>query len=230
VADLVTTLLDEGHSIPEEIVGLSYYFLPQHRQEETARVLAQLQRDPRLEFLLAIFTVTVNDRPLNPAGTPDRTLLRKLLQALDREDGLHLLYASPYNEIGLSGRTRGPDRPEWWNFDIADGLHEFRELWTIRMFLEHGTGLHPGVGRKRADELHRELLHGLVAESRNFAVWGCNRFTTPGPESGEPAAVGEAVWPAREVSPWFRDVFWDDLLFVLNQAESTLIVLAVTSG
>ena len=48
--------------------------------------------------------------------------------------------------------------------------------------------------------------------------------------SPRPPETREALWPAEDVSPWFRGVFWDDLLFILSADESTLSVLALTSG
>src|SRR3989442_14735798 len=112
----------EEHSIPEETVGLSYHFLPPNRQAAVDHVLRVLQQDSRLEFLLAVLEVTINDRHLSSSTRPTRSLLKKLLQALDEEDGEGMVYGSPYNQLGRNDRMAGEPRFEWWDFDLADRL------------------------------------------------------------------------------------------------------------
>lgn len=218
-------------TISEEILGLSYHYLSPERQAEVSRVLQALQEDAHLEFLLAIFDVTVNDRPLSPGVRPSRVVLGKLLQALDEEAGVEMLYASPYNHLGLGERVQDEQRIEWWDFDIADYLYEFVDLRTILAFLEHGTGSGVGRSAENARALHDRLLKALVGNSRLFSVWSCLYVETPGVK-GKPRAMPETderLWPSEDVSPWFHGVFWDDLIFVLNPEESTLTVMAITS-
>jgi len=219
---------DSG-GIAEEIVELEYYFLPPDRQAEVDYVLRALQEHTRLEFLLAVFKITVNDRPLGLDARPTRALLNKLLQSLNEEDGITMLYTSPYNELGVP--LEGERRVEWWNFDLAEQLYRFPALQSVRAFLEHGTGTSPGRPAEEAQRLHDLLLHGLTGSSANYGIWGCTdvRSATHAPAAPE-APSGAAAWPAEDVSPWFHGVFWDDLVFILNPAESTLAVLALTDA
>jgi hypothetical protein len=218
-------MTSDDHSIPEEIVGLSFHFLPPERQAQVDEALRALQQDPRLEFMLAVLTVTLHDRPLAPATAPSPGLLSKLLQALEESEGAVMLYSSPYNELG--SREFAP-RLDWWNFDLGESLYRFPDLHSIRAFLEHGTGNGRGRGPAEAQRLHDLLLRGLIGDSTNFAVWSCSNVRTPG--GSDPTADGDTgVWPADDVSPWFHGVFWDDLLFILNPQESTLSILAITS-
>ncbi|MCC2669569.1 MAG: hypothetical protein K0Q72_2040 [Armatimonadetes bacterium] len=226
-------MIDEENSIPEEVVGLEYYFLPPDRMTRVDVALRALQGDLHLEFLLAVLRVTINDRPLSPTSRPTRGVLRKLLLALDEEDGEALIYESPYNDLGAGQRDADEDeeRLTWWDFDLAEDLCEFSELRSVRIFLEFGSGTSTGRPANEAKALHEMLLQGLLGESRNYAIWGCADVRAPG-QPWSPGKCGKAggVWPAEKVSPWFRGVFWDDLLFVLNPAESTLTVFAVTSS
>lgn len=214
--------------IPEETVGLSYHFLPPDRQAEIDAVLRVLEEDPRLEFLLVVLAVTINDRPLSASTPPSRGLLRKLLSALDAGDGEMMLYASPYNGLGREQEQKGElPRIEEWNFDLADRLRELPNLRSVRAFLEHGTGFARHRPPEIARQLHDRLLHALLGGTPRFAVWGCTDVRT-----GRQPARAEAppgLWPADDVSPWFHGVFWDDMLFILNPAESTLTLLALTS-
>ncbi len=221
--------MNEEISIPEEIVGLDYHFLPLDRQSAIDEALRALQRDSRLEFLLAVFHVTINGRPLSPGTRPTRSLLNKLLQALDQEEGAEMLYGSPYNDLGA---RRGEMRLEWWDFDLAEVLLETRGLRSVKAFLRYGTGQAPGRSAEEAKRLHDRLLRGLVGTSRTTAVWSCTklRLFTPDERLGSSERIRDGIWPADGVSPWFHGVFWDDLIFVLNTAESTLCVLAITSG
>lgn len=221
----------EEKTIPEEILGLSYHYLSSERQAEVSRVLQALQEDAHLEFLLAIFDVTINDRPLRPGVRPSRVTLAKLLQALDEEAGAEMLYASPYNQLGHGERVPEEPRIEWWDFDIAEFLYEFADLRSLLAFLEHGTGLGVGRSAQNARELHNRLLKALVGDSKHFTVWSCVNVETPGVKGvlrSDPE-TDDRLWPAEDVSPWFHGVFWDDLIFVLNPEESTLAVLAITS-
>jgi hypothetical protein len=220
--------MSADHSIPEEIVDLEFHFLSPERQAEVDFVLRALQEDARLEFMLAVLEVRINDRRLTPATVPSRALLKKLLQALDEESGVMMLYTSPYNQLGEDRGTVA--RVEWWNLDLGDSLLPFPDLRSLRAFLECGTGTARGRSPGEATALHDMLLHALVGETRSYGIWGCSDVRT----AGTAAAVGsggpgESIWPAADVSPWFHGVFWDDLLFVLNPAESTLSALAVTS-
>lgn len=221
----------DENTIPEEILGLSYHYLSPERQAEVSRVLQALQEDAHLEFLLAIFDVTVNDRPLSPNVRPSRAVLAKLLQALDEEAGAEMLYASPYNHLGIGERIQEEPRLEWWDFDISEFLYEFADIRTLLAFLEHGTGSGTGRPARSARELHDRLLKALVGESRLFTVWSCVNVETPGVQAALRALpeTEERLWPAEDVSPWFHGIFWDDLIFVLNPEESTLTVLAITS-
>jgi len=232
VADLVTSLFEamgDDPGIPEEIIGLEYYFLPPERLRKVDLALRALQEDTHLDFLLAVFGVTLNDRPLNPWVPPGRDTLRKLLQAMDAEHAAGMLYDSPYNDLG-SGRRDEP-RVTWWDFDIADQLCQFRDLRSVRAFLEYGSGTALGRPAAEAQALHDLLLLGLVGDATNHRIWGCANVQTQGaPEPSEACGSDGGVWPAEEVSPWFKGVFWDDLLLVLNPSESTLSILAVTSS
>lgn len=224
-------MTDEEGGIAEETVEMSFHFLPAGRQKEVDDAIRALQEDGRLEFMLGVLEVRINDRPLSPSSPASPVLLRKLLQALDQEDGAMLLYGSPYNQLGNIDRTGDEPRVEWWNFDLGDRLVCFEDLRSIRAFLEHGTGSSYGRPREEARRLHDRLLHGLIGDSKGYRIWGCSIIQTPG-QGGKPASVGadQGIWPAEDVSPWFHGVFWDDLLFVLNPAESTLIVIAITSS
>jgi hypothetical protein len=220
----------EEASIPEEIVELSYHFLPPQRQSEIDEALRALQEDTRLEFMLAVLEVRINDRGLSPTTPPSRSLLHKLLQALDEESGAVMLYTSPYNDLGAGRGSEASERLEWWNFDLAPRLCRFQDLRSVRAFLEHGTGRARGRDREEAQRLHDRLLHGLVGDSTSYSIWGCSNVRTPGRQQADTEyGAGEGVWPAEEVSPWFHGVFWDDLLLILNPVESTLVVLALTS-
>ena len=221
----------EEKTIPEEILGLSYHYLSSERQAEVSRVLQALQEDAHLEFLLAVFDVTINDRPLRRNVRPGRATLGKLLQALDEEAGAEMLYASPYNHLGHGERVPEEPRIEWWDFDLAEFLYEFADLRSLLAFLEHGTGLGTGRPAQNARELHDRLLKALVGDSKLYTVWSCVNVQTSG-DQGVLRALPETedrVWPAEDVSPWFHGVFWDDLIFILNPEESTLTVLAITS-
>lgn len=228
--------IDE-RSIPEEILGLAYHYLPPQRQAEVSAVLQALQEDAHLEFLLTVLDVTVNDRPLNPATPPSRSLLKKLLQALDAESGEYMLYHSPYNQLGLGERAQNEHRIEWWDFDIGEYLYRFPDLRSVLAFLEHGSGNAPGRAAAEAQALHDRLLTALIGrdgspgEIANFGIWSCLDVRTPGASRPplETPEIEERLWPAEDVSPWFHGVFWDDLLLLLNPPESTLTVLALTS-
>jgi hypothetical protein len=216
-------------AIPEEIVGLTYHFLPPERQAEVEETLGALCDDLHLEFLLAVFEVTINDRPLPASAAPTRALLNKLLQALDGPDGISMLYESPYNGLGGCA-PQSAARVEWWNFDLAQSLLEFPDLRSLRAFLEHGTGGGHGRSAVRAQELHEGLLHGLIGDTMGCGIWSCCDVRVPGEERRAPGrGMGEEIWPAQDVSPWFYGVFWDDLIVLLNPVESTLTLLALTS-
>jgi hypothetical protein len=218
-----------GDSIPEEVIELSYHYLPPARLAEVDAVLKALQDRTALEFLLAIFEVQWNGRALSAATPPGRSVLNKLLQALDQEEGMDLLYSSPYNDLGRPDKP--PLRHEWWNFDLADQLCTFQDLRSIRIFLEYGTGTSPGHSAEAARLLHDRLLRALVGDSKNYGIWACADIRgVAGDRPAMSCGEGEGVWPASEVSPWFRGVFWDDLVFLLNPPESTLTVLAITDG
>jgi hypothetical protein len=217
------------NSISEEVVGLDYHFLPAERLEAVTEVLRALQEDFRLEFMLAVFDVTINERRVSSTMPPSRTFLRKLLQALDEEDGAAMLYTSPYNELGMERGREREARVEWWDFDLADRLCQFDELRSIRAFLEHGTGATRGRPAGEAQRLHDRLRYGLVGDAPEVGIWGCSDIRTPDAGLRSSCGSGEGMWPATEVSSWFHGVFWDDLVFVLNPAESTLSVLAITS-
>lgn len=222
-------LTDSEDAHPEEIVGLGFHFLPPDRQAEVDLVLRALQEDSRFEFMLAVFDVSFHDRPLGRAALPTRSLLRKLLQALDQPDGVSMLYTSPYNDLG-ERRADHPPRVEWWDFDLADRLCSFSNLRSVWAFLQHGTGVKQGRQTRDAQHLHDTLLHGLVGNSPSFAVWGCADIQLPGTCGATRPSDAGGVWPATEVSNWFHGVFWDDVLFIINPPESTFIVLAMTSG
>lgn len=224
-------MTDEETSVPEEIVELSYFFLPHQRQTAIDSVLRALQADPHLEFLLAVFEVSLNDRHLSPSTPPSRGLLRKLLQALDEPDGVMLLYTSPYNDLGLHPAAEEEERRlEFWDLEIADRLCEFGELRSVRAFLEHGTGSAAGRNAVEARALHDQLLGAIVGSSGSYSIWACTDVRSPGQGGPAPCGPSEGVWPAEQISPWFHGVFWDDLIFVLNPPESTLTVLALTSA
>jgi hypothetical protein len=213
--------------IPEEIVGLSFHFLPPERLADLEEPLRALEEDAHLEFLLAVLHVTVNDRPLTPTAPPSAGLLRKLLQALDEADGGVLLYTSPYNDLAARNAPQEP-RVELWSFDIAHGLCEFPDLHSVRAFLEHGSGTALGRPTAEAQRLHDRLLRGLVGDSRSYRIWSCSDVSAAGGSAPSAACEGK-IWPAEDISPWFHGVFWDDLLLVVNPPESTLGVLALTS-
>jgi hypothetical protein len=224
------SLDDNEPGVPEEIIGLEYHFLPPERQTKIDLALRGLQADLHLEFMLAVLRVTINNRPLNGATPPTRALLRKLLQAMDTEDAEVMLYESPYNDLGAGRREEEP-RITWWDFDIADELCEFQDLRSVRAFLEFGSGTSSGHPKSEAQALHDLLLQGLVGDSTNYAIWGCANVRTAGaPEPSANCGANGGLWPAEHVSPWFRGVFWDDLLFILNPPESTLSILAITSS
>lgn len=213
--------------IAEEIVELSHRFLPPTRLVAVETVLRALCEDRNLEYLLAILDVTLNECRLPPAAPPDRLLLHKLLQALDEAHGEFLLYESPYNE--LVGMPAEELRVTEWSFDLAPVLCEFKRLQSVRAFLEHGTGLGEGRSRRDAQVLHDELLQALVGVSTNYAIYGCANIRTMSVEDRGQVADCDGIWPAAGVSSWFHGVFWDDLIFILNPPESTLVVLALTS-
>ncbi|MFN3649827.1 MAG: hypothetical protein ACK47B_09605 [Armatimonadota bacterium] len=227
---------DEGHPITDEVIELSFHFLPPARQGEVDSVIRALQADPQFEFMLTVLEIEVNGRRLSPETPPSQALMRKLLEALDEEDGEVMLYGSPYNQLGDPARAELNEelqRIEWWSFEVADRLCRFPELRSLRMFLEHGTGRGAGRSAQEARELHDRLLHGLVGDSQSFGIWGCTNvrgFDPPRDPAAEPEQSSCGLWPAADVSPWFHGVFWDDLLFVLNPPESTLAVLAITSN
>ena len=224
-------MTDEEASVPEEVVELRYYFLPLPRQTAVDSVLRALQADPLLEFLLAVFEVSVNDRHLSPTTPPSRGLLRKFLQALDEPDGVMMLYSSPYNDLGMRPASEDEEpRLEFWNLEIADRLCEFRELHSVRAFLEHGTGSAAGRSAAEARALHDQLLGAIIGSSGSYSIWACTDVRSPGQPGTAQCGPDEGVWPAEQVSPWFHGVFWDDLIFVLNPPESTLTVLALTSS
>jgi hypothetical protein len=224
-------MTDEEQSIPEEVVGLEYYFLPPERLTKVDLALRALQADLHLEFMLAVLSVTVNDRRLAPGAPAGRPLLRKLLQTLDEASGELMLYESPYNDLGAGRRDDHQERITWWDFDLAESLCEFQELRSVRAFLEFGSGTSTGRTAAEAQALHDFLLTGLVGDSSSYRIWGCTNVRAPGLPGGSPDCGAEGgIWPAEVVSPWFRGVFWDDLLFVLNPVESTLAVLAITSS
>jgi hypothetical protein len=217
-------------TIPEEVVGLNYHFLPPDRQSEVEQALEALCDDTHLEFLLAVFDVTINDRPLPRTAPASRTLLNKLLQALDGPEGISMLYESPYNELTCGAEMEREARIEWWNFDLAQSLLEFSDLRSVRAFLQHGTSGGRERSPARAQELHDLLLRGLVGDETGHAIWSCSDIRVPGEERRVPGrGSGEEVWPAQDVSPWFYGVFWDDLIVILSPAESTLTLLALTS-
>src|SRR5690349_4357554 len=137
--------MDDEPGIPEEIIGLEYFFLPPDRQTMVDLALRGLQADKHLEILLAVFAVTINDRPLSPTAPASRQALRKLLQALDAEDAEMMLYESPYNDLGAGRRDEEEPRITWWDFDLADQLCQFKNLRSVRAFLEFGSGT--AVGR-----------------------------------------------------------------------------------
>lgn len=217
-------------SIPEEIIELTYSFLPPARQAEVDGAVRALQEDARLEFLLAVLEVKINDRRLSPQLPPGRPLLKKLLQALDEEEGAMMLYSSPYNHLGRTDRPDADPRLEWWDFDIGDQLHRFPDLRSIRAFLEHGTGFALGRPPAEAQQLHDQLLHGLVDDCEGYAIWACSDVRTAGQLGTRTSDPDRGVWPATDISPWFHGVFWDDVIFILNPAESTLVVFALTSS
>ncbi|MGV3722403.1 MAG: hypothetical protein ACO1SX_15960 [Actinomycetota bacterium] len=221
----------EDPGFPEEIIGLEYFFVPPERQTKLDLALRALQADAHLEFLLTVFAVTINDRPLNPWAPPARDVLRKLLQALDAEHAELMLYESPYNDLGVGRRDDSEDRITWWDFDIAEQLCQFRDLRSVRAFLEYGSGTATGRPAADAQAMHDLLLQGLVGDSKSYGIWGCANVQTAGaPEPSEACGPDGGVWPAEDVSPWFKGVFWDDLLLVLNPMESTLSILAITSS
>lgn len=222
-------MTDSEGGIAEETVEMNFHFLPAERQAEVDEVIRALQEDGRLEFMLGVLEIRINDRRLSPSTSASGALLRKLLQALDQEDGAMLLYTSPYNQLGQSGRSDEEPRIEWWDFELGDRLVRFEDLRSVRAFLEHGTGSSYGRPREEARRLHDRLLHGLAGDSTGYAIWGCSNIQTPG-ENRMGVSPSAGIWPAEDVSPWFHGVFWDDLIFILNPAESTLVVLAITSS
>jgi len=224
-------MTEEEQSIPEEVVGLEFFFLPPERLTKVDLALRALQADMHLEFMLSVLSVTINDRRLPPNVPGGRSLLRKLLQTLDEASGELMLYESPYNDLGAGRRDDSEQRITWWDFDLAKSLCEFQELRSVRAFLEFGSGTSAGRTAAEAKTLHDLLLQGLVGESAAYTIWGCTNIRAPGLPLGS-ADCGEdgGIWPAEVVSPWFRGVFWDDLLFVLNPLESTLTILALTSS
>lgn len=224
-------MIDEEKNVPEEVVGLEYFFLPPERLTKVDLALRALQSDMHLEFMLAVLSVTINDRRLAANRSVGRPVLRKLLQTLDEASGELMLYDSPYNDLGAGRRDGVEARHTWWDFDLAENLCEFQELRSVRAFLEFGSGTSTGRSAAEAKSLHDFLLEGLVGDSTSYTVWGCMNVRTPGvPVSKADCGKDGGVWPAEVVSPWFRGVFWDDLLFVLNPVESTLAVLAITSS
>lgn len=224
-------MIEEEQSIPEEVVGLEYFFLPPDRLTKVDLALRALQADRHLEFMLAVLSVTINDHRLPASGPASRSVLGKLLQTLDEANGELMLYESPYNDLGIGRREEFPERITWWDFDLAESLCEFPELHSVRAFLEFGSGTSTGRSATEAKALHDFLLQGLVGDSKSYAVWSCTNIRTPGVLPGSvDCGAGGGIWPAAGVSPWFRGVFWDDVLFVLNPQESTLSVLAITSA
>jgi hypothetical protein len=224
-------MTEPEQSIPEEVVGLEYFFLPPDRLTQVELALRALQADRHLEFMLAVLSVTINDHRLPPQQPAGRATLRKLLQTLDEANGELMLYESPYNDLGAARREEFPERITWWDYDLADRLCEFPDLHSVRAFLEFGSGTSAGRSAVEAQALHDFLLHGLVGASTNYVVWGCTNIRTPGvPPSSKDCGAEGGIWPAEVVSPWFHGIFWDDLLFVLNPQESTLSILAITSS
>lgn len=224
-------MTEDEQSIPEEVVGLEYFFLPPDRLTKVDLALRALQTDMHLEFMLAVLSVTINDRRLPANVRAGRPVLRKLLQTLDEASGELMLYESPYNDLGAGKRDELEERITWWDFDLAESLCEFTELRSVRAFLEFGSGTSAGRPATEAKALHDFLLQGLVGDSTTYGVWGCTNIRSPGVPAGSPDCRADGgIWPAEVVSPWFHGVFWDDLLFVLNPVESTLAVLAITSS
>lgn len=225
----------EPPSISEEVIGLSYHYLTADRQAEIDTVIRVLQEDQRFDFLLAIFAVTINDRPLAPETRPTRALLKKILAALEGDLGPTMLYSSPYNELGDPTHPR-QSRVDYWDLDIADYVHQFRDLQTVRAFLRHGTGrcLVP-AGRSPEDarllhDMFFRALTGRDPDSRGArcGIWGCCNIQ--GEPGDNPIEGAMGLWPAEQVSGWYYGVFWDDLIAILNPSESTLILLALTSA
>jgi hypothetical protein len=224
-------MTEEEQSVPEEVVGLEYFFLPPERLTKVDLALRALQSDMHLEFMLAVLSVTINDRRLPANRAAGRPVLRKLLQTLDEASGELMLYDSPYNDLGAGRHDEIAERQTWWDFDLAERLCEFKELRSVRAFLEFGSGTSTGRSAAEARGLHDFLLTGLVGDSTSYVVWSCTNIRTPGvPVSKTDCGADGGIWPAEVVSPWFHGVFWDDLLFVLNPVESTLAVLAITSS
>ena len=123
--------------------------------------------------------------------------------------------ASPTSASGFAGAG------ELW---LLPALALLIALAGARM-LSAPLGLGGVVGRWAGP---LSLTAGALA--LGFAIWACANIQDLSGGSASPCAPGEGVWPAADVSPWFRGVFWDDLLFLLNPPESTLTILALTDG
>lgn len=222
---------DEGiEGVAEETITLEYHFVGPERQAALDRVLRQLQEGTNLRFLLAILEVRINDRTLSPNHAPTRALLRKLLAAMGASGGEQMLFFSPYNNLGLHPEADEEPVVYPWDFDLADELHEFSDLRSLRVFLETGTAYSRGVGRQKAQELHDAFWQALTGGGENARVWGCLDIVMPGTPQPPKTGQSEGVWPADDVSDWFDGVFWDDCLFIINPQESTFSILALSDA